>query len=323
MVGSHLVELLLEHGDAVRALVRDLGRAEHLNSLGAEVKVGDLCEPATLKRALDGVEVVYHCAARVALPYQGSRAEIFKANVEGTSHLLEASVQAGVRRFVFVSSVAVYGNADEVPIREDHSTSPNGHYAQSKLLAERLVRQYHGHRGLETVILRPCVIYGPRDHNFLPQIFDALLKRRFPLVDGGRHLLDMVYVTDVAEALVLAAAKPEANGQIYNVTDGKAHTIRELIELFGKILGREPRTIDVPFPVAYGFAALSWAWSRLRRPSQEPLIHPGAVCSMARSHHYDISKIKEELGYRPKVELEEGLRRAIEWYLKLHGDLPG
>jgi nucleoside-diphosphate-sugar epimerase len=321
MVGSHLVERLLERRDAVRALVRNLSRAEHLMDLGVEVVRGDLCEPASLRQAMGEIEVVYHCAARVALPYQGDRAEIFKTNVEGTSHLLEASVQAGVRRFVFVSSVAVYGNVDEEPISEDHPTSPNGHYAESKLLAERLVREYHGSQGLEAVILRPCVIYGPRDHNFLPQIFETLLQHRFPLVDGGRHLLDMVYVTDVAEALVLAGTKREANGQIYNVTDGETHYIRELVELFGRVLKRAPRTVNVPYPIAYGFAALSYAWSRLRRPSEDPIIRPAGVRTMARPHHYDISKIKEELGYQPKVKLEEGLRWAIEWYLEWKGDM--
>jgi len=324
LVGSHLVERLLEDGDEVRALVRDPKRGQPLERLGAELHQGDLLDSRSLQRAAEGVEIVYHCAARVALPYQGDPKKIFLTNVEGTRRMLEASLKAKVRRFVFVSSVAVYGDPAEPLIAEDHPLAPQGPYAESKARSEELIREAQG-QGLETVILRPCVIYGPRDHNFLPQIFETFSQRRFPLVEGGRQPLDMVYVTDVAEALVLAGRSERASGQVYNVTDGETHTIRELIELFGEVIERPPQLIDVSYPLAYGFAALSYLWSKLRHPSKDPLISPAGVRAMTRPHHYDISKIRRELGYQPRVRLEEGIRWAIEWYLKWKrkgGDLP-
>ncbi|OGF57213.1 MAG: hypothetical protein A2Z21_02110 [Candidatus Fraserbacteria bacterium RBG_16_55_9] len=317
LVGSHLVEYLLERGDSVRALVRDERRAEPLARLGAELIPGDLSKPASLKPATRGIDVVYHCAARVSLPFQGNREVLLKTNVEGTKNLLESSVQSGVRRFVFVSSVAVYGDARCELVGEDHPLLANGPYGESKIRAEQLIRECEKCGSLETVILRPCVIYGPRDTNFLPQISQALPGRRFPLVNGGYQLLDMVYVTDVAEALLLTGTKVEAVGQTYNVTDGGRHSIRKLVELFGKTLDRPPRTWSVPYPIAYSFAALSYRWSKLRRSGEEPLISPGGVRAMARPHHYDISKIQKELGYTPRVPLEEGLKRAVDWYLNL------
>lgn len=315
MVGSHLAERLVE----ARALVHDRRRAQALANLGLEIVEGDLCDPATLEQATQGIDVVYHCAARVVLPYQGDRTEILKTNVEGTRNLLEASVHSSVRRFVFVSSVAVYGDAPVELIREDQPLVPNGAYSESKILTEKLVRDYGRNRGLETVILRPCIIYGPRDRNFLPQILRTLPGQLFPLIDGGHQPLDMVYVTDVVEALILAGTKEEAVGQTYNVTDGQRHTIREVAELFAKLIDKPLRTVSVPYPVAYGLAALSYIWNKLRRPREEPLLSPAGIRAMARPHHYDISKIRSELGYEPKVKLEEGLKRAIEWALSLNG----
>lgn len=317
LVGSHLVEQLVERGDSVRALVRDERRAEALKRLGTQLVVGDLSDVHSLRHAAEGVEIVYHCAARVTLPYQGKRDLILKANVEGTKNLLEASARSGVRRFVFVSSVAVYGAPQTDLVREEHPLSSHDAYSESKILAEQLVREHQQDGTLQTVILRPCVIYGPRDSNFLPQLSQALAGRRLPLVNGGHQPLDMVYVTDVAQALVLAGTKDEAVGQIYNVTDGQKHSIRKLVELFGRTLKSPPRTVSVPYPLAYSYAFVSYWWNRWRRPSEEPLINPDTVWAMTRPHHYDISKIQKELGYEARVMLEEGLKRTVEWYRNL------
>jgi nucleoside-diphosphate-sugar epimerase len=313
MVGSHLVERLVEREDEVRTMVRDLPRAEFLSPPEVELVQGALEDAESLERAAQGVEIVYHCAARVALPYQGNREEIFRANVEGTKNILEASVRVGVRRFVFVSSVAVYGDIDEPIVREDHPLQPRGPYAESKVLAEGLVRDFAA-RGLETVILRPCVIYGPRDRNFLPQIIETLPRRPFPLVGGGRQPLDMVYASDVAEALMLAGASREAVGRVYNVTDGETHTLRGIIEVFSRIVEVRPKLLVVPYPIAYALAAVSFLLSKLLRPGEDPLISPAAVAAMAKPHHYDISRIQQELGYEPQVSLEDGMRMAVDWY---------
>ncbi len=318
LVGSFLAERL--RPEETRTLVRDPRRAEPLRRLGLELAEGDLQDPVSLERATRGIDVVYHCAARVTLPYQGNRAQILKTNVDGTRNLLEASVRSGVKRFVFVSSVAVYGDVEAECISEDHPFSPSGPYSESKILAEQLVREYERRHDLEVVILRPCVIYGPRDRNFLPQILRTLPRGLLPLVDGGRQPLDMVYVTDVVEALLLAGTQEAARGQAYNVTDGERHTIRELIELLTRVLPRPVRTVSVPYPLAYGLAALSYGWGRLWRPKEEPLISPGAVRAMARPHHYDISKIRHELGYEPRVRFEDGLRHALDWYVNTMWD---
>ncbi len=323
LVGSHLVRALRERGDAVRALVRDPERARSLLSEGGEIELvkGDLLDPVSLERAARGVEVVYHCAARVALPYQGDRLTIFRTNVEGTRNTLRAAEEAGVQRFVFVSSVAVYGDPKDPLVREDHPKNPKGPYAESKVLAEELV-EMAGERGLATVILRPCVIYGPGDRNFLPQIAETLTRYPFPLVQGGQQPLDMVHARDVAQALVLAGTHPRAVGRTYNVTDGETHSLRELVEVFCECLGVRPRLLSLPYPLAWILAALAAGISRMVQPDKDPLISPAGVRAMARPHHYDITRIREELGYSPQVSLEAGLREAVAWYFS-ERDLSG
>ncbi len=320
LVGSHLVEALVERGDRVWALVRDPRRASALPPLkgqGVTLVPGDLHDPGSLARALARrrFNVVYHCAARVALPYQGDRQQLFRTNVEGTKHLLRACAEgAGVGRFVFVSSVAVYGDPDPeaIPVTEAHPLRPRGPYAESKAEAEAWVWRY-AREGLDCAVVRPCVIYGPRDRNFLPQIVEQLVGKPFPLVDGGHQLLDLVHARDVARALVLAGTRPRASGQAYNVTDGQRHTLREIVETFARLSGLPVRAVSVPYGVALLLAALGYVGSRLRHPRRDPLIAPAAVRAMVKPHHYSIEKIRRELGYEPRVPLEAGLKQTVEW----------
>lgn len=313
LVGSHLAWRLSERGDRVRALIRSPASARALEQQEISFVVGDLLDVDSLKRATQDIDVVYHCAARVALPYQGNRRGIFQVNVEGTANLLEACAATGVGRFVFTSSVAVYGEVNRERVSEEQPWSPQGPYAESKALAERLVGEFRSQRGLEATTVRPCIIYGPGDRNFLPQILETLSRHPFPLVNGGDQPLDMVYVTDVAEALVLAGTRKEAAGEAYNVTDGEHHTLREIADIFGRIVPIRLRTIDVSYPLAYALSALIYGLSKVARPKEDPLISPAGVRAMAYPHHYDISKIVE-LGYEPKVRLEDGMRRTLEWY---------
>ena len=314
LVGSFLAARLRDRGDGVRALVRDPERARGLADRGASLVQGDLRRAESMRAAVEGVEVVYHCAAQVALPYEGDRTKILQVNVEGTANLLDACAKAGVRRFVLASSTAVYGETTTENVSEEHPIQPSGPYAESKALAERVVQNYAG--DFETVLVRPCVIYGPGDRNFLPMFFERLPSGVLPLVSGGHQPLDMVYTSDVAQALMLAGTVDAAAGEAYNVTDGERHTIRDLFELFGRLSERRLRTISVPYPVAYGFATLSTAWQRFRQPDAAPLVTPESVRVLTYPHHYDISKIQRELGFKPQVPIDEGMRRTVEWYLE-------
>lgn len=312
LVGVHLVRRLREEGIRVRALVRPTSRTAVLQGWGVDLVVGDLADRAALRAACRGVEVVFHCAARP--PLGGTREEFFRDNVRGTVNVLDACVEAGVERFVHVSTVDVYGYADHDGADERTPFRPDGFYSESKIEAEHAVARYYEEEGLPCVILRPCLIYGPHDRHLLPAVLRLLSRRRTPLISGGRVLLDVVYAGDVAEALWLAARSREAVGQAYNVTDGARRTLREVVETFAAALGKTPRFLTVPYALGYPLArAVSALGGRLSLPVPSPLRWE-VVKAMGHHRHFSIAKAREELGYEPKTSLEKGLGETLAWY---------
>jgi nucleoside-diphosphate-sugar epimerase len=316
LVGSHLVEKLVERGDEVRALVRSTSDVHWLKALGSELIYGDLDDPQSLRSACQDIDLVYHCAAR--LPLGGSRRQFYRANVEGAKNLLGACQQAGMRRFVYTSTVDVYGYGHQRGANEETPFKPDGYYSETKIAAERLIWNAHREGGLPIAIIRPCLIYGPHDRNLWPTVSQMLAQPRVPLIGGGRTLTDLVYAADVAQALILAGTRAEAIGQAYNVTDGARRTVRELFRYFAQTLRVEPRFLSVPYPPAYGVARLISKASQIfgRTP---PNLQLDIIKALGHDRHFDISKIREQLGYRPKVDLEMGLQRTLDWYQALQG----
>jgi nucleoside-diphosphate-sugar epimerase len=291
LVGGHLIDRLREAGDEVRALVRRPAVAEELRRRGVDSRLGDLADARDLPAAVEGVDVVVHAAGVVQV--MGEHRELWAVNVEGTERLLEASARAGLRRFVHLSSVAVYGPAP-APIAEDAPKRPVGPYGQSKWAAEQALWRRHAEGGLPAVALRPCIIYGGRDRHAWPVLERLRRMRVLPLPRGGRRLIDLVHVSDVVDAVMAASTAPEAVGRAYNLTDGERHSIRDILEAYGRIAGRRPAILPIPGPV-WGLALR--VRSRLR--------------AFDLDFHYAIDAARRDLGYRPRVGLVEGLSRTL------------
>lgn len=307
LVGQHLVEALLKAGEEVRALVRPTSVLPRVWRPEIETCVGDLLEPSDLESFLEGVDVVYHCAARLALG--GSRDLFWRVNVEGTRAVLRAALAAGARRLVFVSSIAAYGVSGHL-VTEEQPLLARDTYGGSKVAAEQLLTR-EAQRRLETVVLRPCLVYGPGDRFFVPRV--ARLVRRVgflpvPLAAGGVGLIDLVHAADVAAALVLAGRSPAAVGRAYNVTGADPRPLRQVLDLLFRTAGRRLRVVPVPrLPLALllkGVGLLSWGGG------------PRGRGVLAGNHHcFDISRARTELGYRPQARLEEALPAAVRWAL--------
>ncbi|MBI2912135.1 MAG: NAD-dependent epimerase/dehydratase family protein [Chloroflexi bacterium] len=303
LVGQHLVEALQQVGDEVRALVRPSSALPDAWAPGIQTCLGDLLHPDGVGLYLEGVDVVYHCAARLAVG--GSRAAYWPLNVDANRALLQAAAARGVRRFVFVSSIAAYGVSGHL-VPEEQPLLARDPYGGSKAAAEEIVGREEFGR-VERVIVRPCLVYGPGDRFFLPRV--APLARRLgwlpvPLAGGGMGTLDLVHAADVAMALVLAGRCPVAAGRAYNVTGGDPRPLRQILEILFRAAGRRLRVAPVPRgAVALALKGLGLL-SRGERPRGRGVL--------AGNHHcFDISRVQAELGYRPRVRLEEALPAAV------------
>ncbi|HVY48901.1 MAG TPA: NAD-dependent epimerase/dehydratase family protein [Minicystis sp.] len=312
-VGVRLAEVALARGDAVVGLARDPGHAvaRRLEELGARLVPGDVEDPRSLRALADGADVVVHAAAVVG---DAAPRELFeRVNVGGTRSAVEAAADARARRFVHVSSSAVYGRPDHGRVTEAWPTRKIGlPYEDTKTEAERLAFERGRELGLEVTAVRPPIIYGPNDRNFLPRAIEALKKRRFLLVDGGRAPLNLVWVDHVVDVVLRAAEHPDAAGEAFNVmdeVDREPPSVREVAEAIAREAGLPAPTRSLPYPVAMGVAHAVAAVARRVRPGAPPPISPFVVKLMTRHVIYDASKAARVLGFVPRVGSLEGVGR--------------
>jgi len=322
MVGSHLARRLLDEGLKVRALVRAASDTSLLKSWGVELVVGDVgnANPA-LGSYLADADYVFHCAAMVSdwAPLE----DMIRVNVTGTRHLAEAAVACGrLKRFVYLSSMVVFGMHPQRDFDESAPLIHTGdHYNLTKIRAEELVQQFARDRGLPATILRPPYIYGPRDRQFLPRVLENLKNGKFRFVGSGRHPLTLVYVGNLVEALLLAATTPEAQGQVFLVTDGEAITRTRLMEIVCEETGYPMPTRHVPRWLVRAACPVFEGLYSLRRTAEPPLVNKFRLKFMSTPLTYSIAKARRVLGYAPKTTTEQGLRQTLAWFREQRPEL--
>jgi nucleoside-diphosphate-sugar epimerase len=326
-LGSHIVEQLRAAGEAVRVLVRpgrDLG---FLQQQGAEIVEGDLRDAAAVGRAAHGASIVYHCAAKVSDwgPWHAFEEEA----VAATRNVVAACKSTGVERLLHVSSISVYGHPKPSPptplpggegsqwkINED---TPLGqgfwlwdYYPRAKLLAEEIAREYP-----DTTIVRPSWLYGPRDRITIPRVIPALLERHVPMIGSGDNYLNIIYAGDVAHGAILAANYPNAKGQAYNLCSEGEVKQKDLLNALTDALSLPRVTKHVPYWLAIRWAFVLEALGKLLRRRKPPTITRRAIYLIGRSTQYSTQKAREQLDWKPQVNIQEGVRRTLEWFVSL------
>lgn len=314
-VGSAVLRRLVAAGHAVRALMRPTSDRRNLEGLEVEPAIGDLTDAASLARALEGCQALYHVAADYRLWVPDPR-EMMRANVEGTRHLMQAALRAGVGRIVYTSSVATLGlRPDAAPADE---TAPStlaemiGPYKRTKFLAEAEVRQMVREDGLPAVIVNPSTPVGPRDLRPTPtgrMVADAAAGRMPAYVDTG---LNIVHVDDVAEGHLLAFEKGKI-GERY-ILGGENMTLREILREIATLTGRKPPKIRLPHNAILPIAYLVEAWARLTG-ARDPLVTVDGVRLAKKRMFFTSAKAQRELGYRPRPAAE-AIRDAVAWFQK-------
>jgi NAD dependent epimerase/dehydratase len=299
-IGGHLTELLVRQGAEVRGMARYNSRNERgtLDWIAPEVAsqveviLGDVRDIESAARAVEGVDLVFHLAAQIAIPYSYlNPRDFFETNVIGSLNIAQAARDAGVRRMVHTSTSEVYGTAQVIPITEDHPLEPQSPYAASKLGADKLVDSYHRSFDLPTVVLRPFNTYGPFQsaRAVIPTIISQALAGgplRLGSLDPRR---DMTFVTDTAAGFVAAGtAGEQAVGRTVQLGTGHDVSIADIVAMVGVVLGRE---LEVELDS-----------DRVRPPASEVMrLISGPELA------------KELIDWEPTVDLREGLSRTIEY----------
>jgi len=291
----------------VRALARSEAAADAVRDAGAEPVRGDLNDNDALRAGMKGCDVAFHAAAKVE--EWGDSAEFDRINVEGTQGVLDAARAEGVRRVVHVSTEAVLAggrplrNADE---SWPYPAQPAGEYARTKGRAERRVLDANGD-GLETVIVRPRLVWGPSDTSLLPKIVEAVKAGRFVWIGGGRYPTSTCHVANLAEGMILAAEKGRP-GEIYFLSDGKSIEMRAFLTALLESVGVHPGNRSLPRWIALASAAVGeTVWRALRLRSQPPITRT-AVRLFGQEVTVDDARARQTLGYRPVISREEGLQ---------------
>jgi nucleoside-diphosphate-sugar epimerase len=269
------------------------------------VVAGDVAVPGDWQRQAEGSDLVVHTAAVVSLRPGG--AAFWHSNVAGTRHALDAAVRAGASRFLHFSSVTVFGFDFPDGVDERHPVRPNGvPYVDTKVASEQVVLQAHAEGELACTVVRPGDVWGPRSRPWTAIPVEEIRRRRFVLPAMGRGIFSPVYIDNLVDGVVLAATRDEAVGRVFSLTDGAGIETREFFGRYARMLGRR----GVPVAPTSVVRALARVNSLVTTASE---VTPSAADYLARRGTYSIERARSELGYEPRIRLEEGMARSEAW----------
>lgn len=262
---------------------------------------------------LQPVDHVFQIAGKVS-PW-GDIKDFDKINVDGTKRVIEYAKNVCAKSFLYLSSVAVYGFDGYTNLKEDAPKKPfNNPYSISKLRAETMVMNTCKEMALPYVVIRPGNVYGPYDFTSSNHIYKKIKENNMPYIDKGKYISCFVYVENLADAIVKAGLEPNAWNEDYNITDGFGETLNDYFTLVANELGAKPKFVSVPHILAKFFSGLVEGVYKLFRIKKAPLITKFSTYQNCVNYHFSIDKAKEKLGYSPTVNLEEGVKKTVEWY---------
>ena len=303
--------LLREGYDVVGLSLPGLDTSD-LEAAGVKIVNGDLCRKETLTTAVKDVDVIFHIAA-VYREQNIPKQAFWDVNVSGTKNLLEVALDAGVKRFVHCSTVGVQGEITNPPATEETAYNPGDYYQRSKMEGEMLALDFFKNRGLKGVVFRPVGIYGPGDLRFL-KLFRYILQGKFRMFGSGEVLYHLTYIDDLIDGIILVGETSGIEGEIFTLAGEKYTTLNEWVQILANVLDTKISQRHYPvWPLWMAGVFCEFLWKPFHI---DPPIYRRRVDFFIKDRAFDISKAKRVLGYRPKVDLETGLRRTADWYRK-------
>lgn len=314
-LGGQLAKRLSADGYDLRCVVRNLNKALHLQVQGAELLVGDLVDLEVVLEAARGVDSVVHAAALVG--GWGSRNSYIRNNILPTKNLLDACANCGVKRFLFVSSVAAYGFQPYRRLTESSPPKPESNpYCQTKLECERMVREYSERNGVAATVIRPSIIYGPGNRRFLERVAQLVQGGTFVVIGKRVHGPPLVYVGDVENFVSLILRTQSSPFEVFNLSSPEHISWERIVEEIGGRLHVRAQLVSVPFSVAYGAGAVLEFFWRLARASESPPISRWSASLVGLPFNFDSTKALSVLGFPGFTPFSAALDASMPWILE-------
>lgn len=308
--GAWLCQYLAKKGVPTRGMYWAPDGAPDFEHPNLEMVPGDLLDRESLKRALDGVEVVQNIAA-LYRPTNVPQKAYWDVNVGGIRNMVEEAAQAGVKRFVQCSTVGVHGAIANPPADENAPIKPDDYYQETKYEGEILARELAPKLGMAVSVVRPAAIYGPREMRFL-KLAKALKSGTFVMFGSGEVRYHFIHVEDLCDALCLCAELDAAVGEVFIIADARALPLNEIVRVVSQALGVRPPRLRLPYPLLYG-AAAACEFVLKPFPVSAPL-HRRRAAWFNSTREFDITKARQRLGYEPKIAPEDGLKEMVKSY---------
>ncbi len=312
-LGGAIVRHLVKRGDRVKSFSRRF--YPELASLGVEQIQGDISNATAVERACRKVDLVFHVAAKPGI--WGDYISYYRTNVIGTQNVIDACKQHDISRLVYTSSPSVvFGGADMEGVDESvpYPEKFYAYYPETKAMAEQSVISA-GDEGLKTIILRPHLIWGPRDNHLVPRIIERA--NRLVKVGNGKNLVDTIYIDNAADAHILAADRLKQNqnlsGKVYFISQDDPVPLWEMVNNILKAAGLAPVQRSISRKTAWMIGAFLEMLYKMFKISGEPQMTRFLAHELSTAHWFDISAAKKDLGYTPKISIEEGLFHLEKW----------
>lgn len=305
-IGKTIVKRLLSEGHTVTALLlpddSDAGLEE------VRIARGDITIPDTLLNKMNAHDAVIHLAGSVG--YGLKMETCLKINRDGTFNVAREAIHSGIRRFIHFSSVSVYGRVPDVSIAEDFPLKKIGDpYGDTKIDAENILNRYVQQDKLDLTVVRPTVIYGPGDDKFLPKLMENLRSGKARIIGSGENSVDLIHISDVAEFVTLLLKDERSIGKVYNLTNPDNPTWKEMLEEIASVMGVRVPEKHLPYCVAFMLAGMMELVSYFT--GRPPRLTRYAVRVIGRQYQYVTDRMQNELGFKPKRGLLEGIRECV------------
>jgi nucleoside-diphosphate-sugar epimerase len=318
-IGTHLVKALVEKRRDVRCLVRKTSNTKKIETWDIELFYGDLLDKQSLEEAVKGIDIIYHLAGEV---FASQRERYYQVNLDGLNNLLAACLKNSVRKIIHFSSNSSVGpNPDrKIPVNEDTPCRPIVPYGKSKLEGEYAIKHFSKEYGLPTVIIRPPVVYGPgvSQSSRVLTFLNLINKGLFRVVGDGENLISLCYIDNLIHGVLLAEAEKRSEGETYFFADERPYSINEIAETIAREEGKTLPKNHLPTWVAEILSISLMVPSKMFGFTS-PLSRD-TIKQLKYSWFVDISKAKKELGYRPIVNFNDGIRATVGWFK--NEDLP-